>query len=97
MKTGAAFLLPKGGMYSNRYSNALQTQRLRQSRHRRPRGVIGSVTVNVPGDRNRRMTEQIRHCLDMHARLEPRRSRRMPQRMHPVSYTHLTLPTIYSV
>lgn len=46
------------------------------------RGVVGGVPVDVAGDGNRGLPEQIGDRLDMHTGLEPVDGRTVPQRVH---------------
>jgi hypothetical protein len=64
-------LCTPGGPYPNAYPNqgigttASQSESPRQAVDGRPSGVFGGVAVDVAGDRDRGVAEQIGHWLDM--------------------------------
>ena len=73
-----------GATYSNRYSNPREVQQSQPERTGQPidcgaRSVVAGVPVDVTGDRDGRVPEQVAYGLDMHPGFEPCHGRRVPQ------------------
>jgi hypothetical protein len=68
---------------AQRLSNACsQSESSAPAVDRGPGGFVTGMAVDITGDSDRRVPEQISHSLDMHTRLQPSHGRRVTERVH---------------